>query len=212
MGSYAYLFKFIIIGDSSVGKSCLLLQFIDKRFKGDHDTTIGVEFGSKYLQVREKSLKLQIWDTAGQESFRSITRSYYRGSIGAVLVYDITRRDSFEHCTRWLEETRTYGNENIVVMLIGNKCDLVDQRQVSYEEGRSFAQENNCLFMETSAKTAVNVETAFSQISELILNKIERGEIDPTNESQGIKVGLQSGTNFSLQGNKVAPKNTKGCC
>ena len=95
--SYSYLFKYIIIGDTGVGKSCLLLQFTDKRFRNDHDITIGVEFGSRMIQLDNKEIKLQIWDTAGQESFRSITRSYYRGAAGALLVYDITRRDTFSH-------------------------------------------------------------------------------------------------------------------
>merc|ERR1712154_171315 len=101
---YKYLFKYIIVGDTAVGKSCLLLQFTDKRFQPVHDLTIGVEFGARMINVADKSIKLQIWDTAGQESFRSITRSYYRGAAGALLVYDITRRDTFKHLTRWLEE------------------------------------------------------------------------------------------------------------
>ena len=105
MSSYSYLFKYIVIGDTSVGKSCLLLQFLEKKFKFDHDTTIGVEFGSKIINVRDKQIKLQIWDTAGQETFKSITRSYYRGSIGVVLVYDITNRDSFNNVSKWLDET-----------------------------------------------------------------------------------------------------------
>jgi Ras-related protein Rab-2A len=103
MASYSYLFKYIVIGDTSVGKSCLLLQFLEKKFKFDHDTTIGVEFGSKIITVKDKHIKLQIWDTAGQETFKSITRSYYRGSIGVILVYDITNRDSFNNISKWLD-------------------------------------------------------------------------------------------------------------
>merc|ERR1712199_65665 len=122
--SYAYLFKYIIIGDTGVGKSCLLLQFTDRRFQPIHDLTIGVEFGARMITIDEKNIKLQIWDTAGQESFKSITRSYYRGAAGALLVYDITRRDTFSHLTRWLEEVRQNGNPDIMVMLIGNKADL----------------------------------------------------------------------------------------
>mmetsp|Transcript_39676 Transcript_39676/g.35416 ORF Transcript_39676/g.35416 Transcript_39676/m.35416 type:complete len:106 (+) Transcript_39676:85-402(+) len=104
--SYSYLFKYIIIGDTGVGKSCLLLQFIDKRFRQKHEVTIGVEFGARMINVDGKNIKLQIWDTAGQESFRSITRSYYRAAAGALLVYDITRRETFTHLTRWLDEAR----------------------------------------------------------------------------------------------------------
>lgn len=137
--SYAYLFKYIIIGDTGVGKSCLLLQFTDKRFRPDHDLTIGVEFGARMVDVDKKQIKLQIWDTAGQESFRSITRSYYRGAAGALLVYDVTRRETFNHLSRWLEETRYNANPEMTIMLIGNKIDLEDKRVVSYEEGQAFA-------------------------------------------------------------------------
>mmetsp|Transcript_8362 Transcript_8362/g.10203 ORF Transcript_8362/g.10203 Transcript_8362/m.10203 type:complete len:128 (+) Transcript_8362:118-501(+) len=126
--SYAYLFKYIIIGDTGVGKSCLLLQFTDKRFRQQHDLTIGVEFGARTIQIMQKNVKLQIWDTAGQESFKSITRSYYRGAAGALLVYDITRRDTFTHLTRWLEEVKQNGNPDMAIMLIGNKSDLDARR------------------------------------------------------------------------------------
>merc|ERR1711912_100142 len=115
--SYAYLFKYIIIGDTGVGKSCLLLQFTDKRFQPVHDLTIGVEFGARMITIDKKQIKLQIWDTAGQEKFRSITRSYYRGAAGALLVYDITRRETFEHLQSWLEDCRRYSNKDIVIML-----------------------------------------------------------------------------------------------
>merc|ERR1712072_305096 len=140
--SYAYLFKYIIIGDTGVGKSCLLLQFTDKRFQPVHDLTIGVEFGARMINIEGKQIKLQIWDTAGQEAFRSITRTYYRGATGALLVYDIARRDTFNHLSRWLDEARQNANPHMVIMLIGNKADLADQkRDVTYEEGARFAQE-----------------------------------------------------------------------
>merc|ERR1712241_600350 len=132
--SYAYLFKYIIIGDTGVGKSCLLLQFTDKRFQPVHDLTIGVEFGARMITIDGKQIKLQIWDTAGQESFRSITRSYYRGAAGALLVYDITRRETFQHLSRWLEEARQHSNSNMVIMLIGNKSDLEVKVEVGLED------------------------------------------------------------------------------
>jgi small GTP-binding protein len=151
-GGYAFLFKYIIIGDTGVGKSCLLLQFTDKRFQPVHDLTIGVEFGARMVNIDQKQIKLQIWDTAGQESFRSITRSYYRGAAGALLVYDITRRDTFNHLTRWLDEAKQNSNPNMVIMLIGNKSDLDHRRAVSYKEGEQFAEQNGLIFLEVRCR------------------------------------------------------------
>ncbi|KAH9313224.1 hypothetical protein KI387_028259 [Taxus chinensis] len=187
--SYAYLFKYIIIGDTGVGKSCLLLQFTDKRFQPVHDLTIGVEFGARMITIDNRPIKLQIWDTAGQESFRSITRSYYRGAAGALLVYDITRRETFNHLASWLEDARQHANANMTIMLIGNKCDLAHRRAVSTEEGEKFAKENGLIFMEASAKTAQNVEEAFISTASQIYHKIQEGVFDVSNESCGIKVG-----------------------
>jgi Ras-related protein Rab-2A len=187
--SYAYLFKYIIIGDTGVGKSCLLLQFTDKRFRADHDLTIGVEFGARLITIEDKQIKLQIWDTAGQESFRSITRSYYRGASGALLVYDISRRDTFNHLSRWLEEARANASSNMAIMLIGNKCDL-ERREVTYEEGAQFARDHGLVFREASAKTAQNVEEVFIQTARKIYENIQSGVIDPNSESSGIKVGM----------------------
>lgn len=124
MNSYHYLFKFIVIGDTGVGKSCLVLQFIENKTRTTHDVTIGVQFGAKTINVKDKNIKLQIWDTAGQENFRSITRSYYRSAIGALLVYDITRKDTFTHIKNWLEEVKANGNPYMEILLVGNKNDL----------------------------------------------------------------------------------------
>lgn len=186
--------QYIIIGDTGVGKSCLLLQFTDKRFQPVHDLTIGVEFGARMVTVANQNIKLQIWDTAGQESFRSITRSYYRGAAGALLVYDITRRETFHHLSAWLEDAREHANPNMTVMLIGNKSDLAAKRAVSVEEGQQFAQQHGLIFLETSAKTADHVEEAFLSTAEHIFQKIQRGEFDVTNESYGIKLGRASQT------------------
>eukprot|EP00299_Pterocystis_sp_00344_P005769 c17506_g1_i1.p1 GENE.c17506_g1_i1~~c17506_g1_i1.p1 ORF type:complete len:222 (+),score=45.02 c17506_g1_i1:44-667(+) len=192
--SYAYLFKYIIIGDTGVGKSCLLLQFTDKRFQTVHDLTIGVEFGARMVNIENKQIKLQIWDTAGQESFRSITRSYYRGAAGALLVYDITRRETFNHLTTWLDDARQHSHSNMVIMLIGNKCDLEHRRAVQFEEGQQFAREHGLIFMETSAKTAQNVDEAFISTAQKIHEKIREGVLDVSNEGKfGIRLGTEQG-------------------
>jgi len=212
--SYAYLFKYIIIGDTGVGKSCLLLQFTDKRFQPVHDLTIGVEFGARMINIEGKQIKLQIWDTAGQEAFRSITRSYYRGAAGALLVYDITRRDTFNHLTTWLEDARQHSNSNMVIMLIGNKSDLEARRDVKREEGEAFAREHGLIFMETSAKTAANVEEAFINTAREIYDKIQEGVFDINNEANGIKIGPQhspAGGNQAGQGGQGGMASG-GCC
>ena len=206
----SYLFKYIIIGDTGVGKSCLLLQFTDKRFQPVHDLTIGVEFGTRTITLDGKEVKLQIWDTAGQEAFRSITRSYYRGAAGALLVYDITRRETFNQLETWLEDARQHSNVNLTIMLIGNKSDLSHRRAVSREEGEAFAEKYGLVFMETSAKTADNVEDAFIGTAQSIYDKIKNEEFDPTQETQGVKVGpLQSGGASSSAG---PSSSKKGCC
>ena len=173
-----------------------MLQFTDRRFQPVHDLTIGVEFGARMISIDGKQIKLQIWDTAGQESFRSITRSYYRGAAGALLVYDITRRDTFNHVASWLNDARQHANANMTIMLIGNKTDLDGkQRAVSREEGEAFAKQHGLFFMEASAKTSANVEQAFHTTATAIYEKIQQGIHDLSNESSGIKIGpLQSGS------------------
>lgn len=213
--SYAYLFKYIIIGDTGVGKSCLLLQFTDKRFQPVHDLTIGVEFGARMINIDGKQIKLQIWDTAGQESFRSITRSYYRGAAGALLVYDITRRETFNHLASWLEDARQHANPNMTIMLIGNKSDLTHRRAVTTEEGEAFAKEHGLIFLETSARTAHNVEDAFINTAREVYRKISDGVFDVSNESYGIKVGYGSGPAAGGGQVKVGEEQKKasgGCC
>jgi Ras-related protein Rab-2A len=211
--SYAYLLKYIIIGDTGVGKSCLLLQFTDKRFQPVHDLTIGVEFGARMVSIDNKQIKLQIWDTAGQESFRSITRSYYRGAAGALLVYDITRRDTFNHLTTWLEDAKQHSGSNMVIMLIGNKSDLEARREVKKSEGEAFAREHNLIFMETSAKTAANVEEAFINTAKAIYEKIQEGVLDVNNETNGIKLGPQSGLGQARSDNRRnTNQSSGGCC
>jgi Ras-related protein Rab-11A len=161
---YDFLFKVVLIGDSGVGKSNLLSRFTRNEFNLDSKSTIGVEFATRSIQVDAKTIKAQIWDTAGQERYRAITSAYYRGAVGALLVYDISKHQTYENVTRWLKELRDHADSNIVIMLVGNKSDLRHLRAVPTEEAKQFASENNLSFIETSALDASNVELAFQNI------------------------------------------------
>ena len=190
-----------------MGKSCILLQFTDNKFRNQHELTIGVEFGVKTIQIDGKLIKIQIWDTAGQEAFQAITRTYYKGAMGALLVYDITRRDSFIHVTKWLEEVRNNSSKNIIIILIGNKKDLEDKRQVTYEEGEAFAKENGLLFLETSAKTAFNVVESFNLSAQSILNHYKENGTNPNSKSN---INLKN--DITSPGGISGPEQKKGCC
>ncbi|GAB2285435.1 Ras- protein Rab11D [Dionaea muscipula] len=161
---YDYLFKLVLIGDSGVGKSNLLSRFTRNEFNLESKSTIGVEFATRTLNIDGKVIKAQIWDTAGQERYRAITSAYYRGAVGALLVYDVTRHSTFENAARWLRELREHTDPNIVVMLIGNKSDLRHLVSVQTEEGRAFSENESLFFMETSALEATNVEQAFTEV------------------------------------------------
>jgi len=190
--SYDFLFKFLVIGNANTGKSCLLHQFIESKFKQESSHTIGVEFGSKVTNCGGKSVKLQIWDTAGQERFRSVTRSYYRGAAGALLVYDISSRETYNALTNWLTDARTLASPDIVIVLVGNKKDLEPDREVTFLEASKFAQDHELMFLETSARTGENVEEVFLKCARTILSKIESGQLDPEKMGSGIQYGDSS--------------------
>mmetsp|Transcript_2059 Transcript_2059/g.3634 ORF Transcript_2059/g.3634 Transcript_2059/m.3634 type:complete len:201 (-) Transcript_2059:177-779(-) len=186
---YDYLFKVVLIGDSGVGKSNLLSRFTRNEFNLESKSTIGVEFATRGIPVDGKMIKSQIWDTAGQERFRAVTKNYYRGAAGALLVYDITRRETFNHLTSWLSDARTMTNPSTIIMLIGNKSDLDFQRDISYEEASKFAEENGLIFIETSAKTKVGVQQAFEEIVQKILDS---KTIEPKAAKPGIDINGQN--------------------
>jgi len=206
--SYDFLFKFLVIGNANTGKSCLLHQFIENKFKTESSHTIGVEFGSKVVNCGGKSIKLQIWDTAGQERFRSVTRSYYRGAAGALLVYDIASRETYNSLTNWLSDARTLASPDIVIVLVGNKKDLEADREVTFLEASRFAQENELMFLETSARTGENVEETFLKCARKILSKIETGQLDPEKMGSGIQYGDASLRKIS----KTESSGKKGGC
>ncbi|CAF4111234.1 unnamed protein product [Rotaria sordida] len=185
--TYEYLLKFLIIGCASTGKTCILHQFIDNKFKANVTHTIGAEFGSKIININKINVKLQIWDTAGQERFQSVTRSYYRGASGALLVYDITNRESYNAVANWLSDARRLASPNVIIILCGNKKDLEDQREITFTEANQFAQDNDLIFFETSAMTGENVHESFLQCAQIILSKIDSGSIHPNRIHSGIQ-------------------------
>jgi Ras-related protein Rab-11A len=168
-----------VIGDSGVGKSNLIDRYTKDQFRVETKTTIGVEFGHKNIKIDGKEIKAQIWDTAGQERFRALTRGYYRGAYGALLVYSITNRTSFENVDAWLQELVSYADPGIMVMLVGNKSDLEEHRDVSTEEAMEFAQKNKLHFMETSAKDNSNVSEAFEKLIREISIHHGNDPVDP---------------------------------
>ncbi|GER42826.1 RAB GTPase homolog A4A [Striga asiatica] len=194
----AYVFKVVLIGDSAVGKSQLLSRFARDEFSLDSKSTIGVEFQTRTLLIQHKSVKAQIWDTAGQERYRAVTSAYYRGAVGAMLVYDITKRQTFEHIPRWLEELRSHADKNIVIILVGNKSDLGDQRAVPTEDAKEFAQKEGLFFLETSAMEAMNVEEAFLTVLTEIFNIVNKKSLAAASEGEG-----NNGNPASLAGKKI---------
>ncbi|KAL2476702.1 Ras-related protein RABA1f [Abeliophyllum distichum] len=206
---YDYLFKVVLIGDSGVGKTNLLSRFTRNEFSLESKSTIGVEFATRSIRVEDKVVKAQIWDTAGQERYRAITSAYYRGAVGALLVYDVTRHVTFENVERWLKELRDHTDSNIVVMLVGNKADLRHLRAVSTEDAAAFAERESTFFMETSALESMNVENAFTEVLTHIYRTISRKALevgdDPAAlpEGQTINVGSKD---------DVSAVKKVGCC
>jgi Ras-related protein Rab-11A len=201
---YDYLFKVVLIGDSGVGKSNLLSRFTRDEFNLESKSTIGVEFATKSVAAGDgKVIKAQIWDTAGQERYRAITSAYYRGAVGALLVYDITKRQSFDDVERWLSELRDHAEENIVVLLVGNKSDLKHLRAVSTQEASEFADKQGLAAIETSALDASNVDVAFHRILSDIYNAMSKRQLRAEAErgaSQNIQVDAEPNT--QPRGNK----------
>ena len=185
-----YLFKLILIGEAGSGKSCLLHYFVEGKFRKNSSYTIGVEFGSKTVALSGKQVKCQIWDTAGQERYRAVTRSYYRGAVGAVIVYDVSRRESYERIANWVQDARTLARADTTIMLIGNKSDLKDKREVSFLEASKFAQEQDLLFLETSALSGEGVEEAFMRLAKTVLSKVQDGSVDLKAASGSLTAGV----------------------
>ncbi|KAF9116446.1 GTP-binding protein of the rab [Mortierella sp. AM989] len=212
-----YLFKLLLIGDSGVGKSCLLLRFADDTYTESYISTIGVDFKIRTIELEGKTVKLQIvrklayagyafgthWDTAGQERFRTITSSYYRGAHGIIVVYDVTDQDTFANVKQWLAEIDRYASEGVNKLLVGNKSDLTNKKVVEYTAAKEFADQLAIPFLETSAKSATNVEQAFMTMAKQIKDRMGSATVTPTGATKNIKVG---------SGQQLPAQTGGGCC
>ena len=172
--NYDMIFKILIIGDSGVGKSNLLLRYVKNEFASDMRSTVGVEFGTKMLKIENYDVKAQIWDTAGQERYRAITSAYYKGAKGVLIVYDITRKNSFDNVDKWLNDFKMKSDEDAAIVIVGNKSDLINEREVSIEEATLKAQVNHLAFFETSAKENENVHSAFMSLMNQVLKNYKK--------------------------------------
>ncbi len=200
---YDFIFKVLLLGNSDVGKSSMLLRFVDSVWNDAFIPTIGVDFKVKTLEINNKKVKMQIWDTAGQERFRTVVSTYFRGAHGILLLYDVTNKDSFKNLENWLIEIEKNSNQKVLKILIGNKCDLTEDREITTEEGQTFANRNGMEFMETSAKMNTNVSEAFETLGKLMIEFNSK-----TNTNQGQK----SGEVKTLKSNSGKDLNTKKKC
>ena len=200
---YDFIFKVLLLGNSDVGKSSLLLRYVDSVWNDAFVPTIGVDFKVKTLNINDKKIKMQIWDTAGQERFRTVVATYFRGAHGILLLYDVTNKDSFKNLENWLIEIEKNAQEKVLKILIGNKCDLNDDREITTEEGKAFALRNGMEFMETSAKMNTNVTEAFETLGKLMIEFNSKGNqaTQKNNDNKNLKAG--AGKNL---------KTKKGCC
>lgn len=211
---YDYLFKVVLIGDSGVGKSNLLSRFTRNEFNLESKSTIGVEFATKTIHTDGKNIKAQIWDTAGQERYRAITSAYYRGAVGALLVYDIAKRITYDNVQRWLKELRDHADQTIVIMLVGNKKDLRHMRQVQTDEAKEFCKKNKLFFIETSALADSNVTAAFETILKEIYRLISRNSVHNDQNPMARNDNYRGTSIVSLQpaDQSSDPKAGASCC
>lgn len=198
---YDYLFKLLLIGDSGVGKSCLLLRFADRTYTTDYISTIGVDFKIRTIELDGKTIKLQIWDTAGQERFRTITSSYYRGAHGIIIVYDVTDQESFNNVKKWLQEIDRYATGGIKKLLVGNKSDLTDKKTVDYNVAKEFADALDIPFLETSALNSTNVEQAFFTMARQIKANVANNATTAANKNS-----------VNLKGQSISGGQSSNCC
>ncbi|KZV89036.1 ras-domain-containing protein [Exidia glandulosa HHB12029] len=207
--NHDYLFKVVIIGDSGVGKTNLLSRFTRNEFSIDSKSTIGVDFATKFINISDKTVKAQLWDTAGQDRYRAITAAYYRGAVGALLVYDITRRGTYDNLLRWLKELRDFADTNAVIMLVGNKSDLKHIRAISTEEATAFSAEHGLSFLETSALDSSNVDEAFNTVVNDIFKIVSTQQLE---RSENEVSGPGAGAPIKIDSSKDTQTAKAGCC
>ena len=206
--SYDLLYKIIIVGDTCVGKSNILSRYIKNVFREDSKSTVGVELGNKLLKVKGTNTKLQIWDTAGQERYRSITSSYYKGSHGCFIVYDITNEQSFENVEKWFEQVQKEGSKDVSIILVGNKCDLENERKVPKEKGEEKSKLLNIAFFETSALSNIKIEDIFTVIAENIYERT--GGVKNEDDDDDIEIINENEKPVNLAAQQ--PQEKKSCC
>ena len=204
--NYEVMFKVVLIGDMKVGKTNIVSRYIKNEFNKDSMSTIGVEFGSKELVIEGHNVKVQIWDTAGQEKYKSITNAYYKGAKGAFVVYDITNKNSFDNADNWLNNLRASADKKCSIILIGNKSDLEDKREVSIEQGEEKAKNNEIAFMETSALSGDNIDKAF----EMMIN--EAYKICHSEMLADVNIDIGKSDELSLKRPKEETPDNKKCC
>ncbi|XP_078388622.1 ras-related protein Rab-8B-like [Cetorhinus maximus] len=192
--NYDHLFKLLLIGDSGVGKTCLLFRFSDDAFNATFIATIGIDFKVKTVELDGKKIKLQIWDTAGHERFRTITSAYYRGAMGIMLVYDITQEKSFDNVRNWIRDIEEHAPTDVERVILGNKCDVNQKRQVPKERGEKLAIDYGIKFFETSAKSSLNVEEAFITLTRDIMTRSNKkmNENRPSGKSESVRMTAKS--------------------
>ena len=202
--TYELLFKILLAGNTSVGKSSIFLRFVDNIWNDAFVPTIGVDFKIKTLNINYKNVKLQIWDTAGEERFRTIISSYYRGAHGILLIFDLTEIESFNNLNNWLAEIEKNANKNVVKVLIGNKCDLEDKRVISFEKAKDFADSNNMQYIETSAKIDKNITNAFGLIGKELMDAAPNDN-EMKSKQKNITIGQSSNIDIN-------EKKKNRCC
>ena len=205
--NYEMMFKVVLVGDSFVGKTNIMSKYLKDEFHEDSKATVGVEFGSKQFTIEGHSIKAQIWDTAGQERYKAITSAYYKGAKGAFVVYDITRKTSFESIDRWVNDLTAAADKKITIVVIGNKCDLEDQRQITKEQGEEKSAKLEVAFLETSALSGENLDKAFDKMMNEVYKKCHEEMIAEINVDV-----FEGGQDINLGQNKGKGQVKKSCC